>query len=355
MADISIVGIGARTPLGAGATATALAWRAALSSVKKHPVYLDSRGELVSVSRNPDLSPTLEWRLRIVTLARAAAAEALSVLQSKGSTVSARLDVHFAMPEPRPGTVAEVERDLAVAMQDVVAPYFTLGVVRFSWQGHAAGLLLVQHAYDRLRAREMPHVLLVAVDSFVCPETLEWLDENKQLKREGRTSGFPPGEAAAAVLLTSEHDALGPNVAPLARVVACGSAREVNRIKTDTVCTGEALTQAFRAALAPVAEGHGRVTDSYCDLNGERYRSEELMFAIVRVTKQFVNALGYATPADCLGDVGAASGLIYMALAVVAGMRGFARGPLTLAWAGSENGLRAAVLLDVPVRRSSFR
>lgn len=355
MADVSIVGIGANTPLGANAIATTLACRASVSSIKQHPVFLDSRGELVAVSRHPDLSPTLEWRRRIVALAKRAAAEALSAIEPEGPTKGVRLDVYFAMAEPRPGTLTEVERDLSAAMNDVVTPYFALGAVRFSWQGDAAGLLLVQHAVDRLHTREMQHVLLVAVDSFVCPETLEWLDENKQLKREGRTSGFPPGEAAAAVLLAHKSSWMGRNVAPLAHIVACGSAREVNRMKTDTVCTGEALTQAFRAALQPVVERRTQVTDSYCDLNGERYRSEELMFAIVRMSPWFKHSTGYATPADCVGDVGAASGLLYLTLAAVAGMRGFAKGPLTLAWAGSENGLRAAVLLEVPLKRSAFR
>src|SRR4029453_11940416 len=107
MADVSVVGIGAKTPLGARAMATTLAWRAAVSSIKRHPIYLDSRGELVSVSRDPDLSPILEWRHRIVALAQAAAAEALSALEPEGPATGVRLDVHFAMPEPRPGTVTE--------------------------------------------------------------------------------------------------------------------------------------------------------------------------------------------------------------------------------------------------------
>jgi 3-oxoacyl-[acyl-carrier-protein] synthase I len=355
MADVSIVGIGADTPLGASAVATTLAWRAAVSSIKRHPVYLDSRGELVSVSRDPDLSPTLEWRHRIVTLATAAAAEALTAFEQEGGTTGVRLDVHFAMPEPRPGTVTEVERDLVAAMNEIVAPHFAPGAVRFSWQGHAAGLLLVQHAFEKIRAGELRRVLLVGVDSFVCPETLDWLDENKQLKREGRTSGFPPGEAAAAVLLADKDDALGTNAVSLARVVACATAREANRIKTDTVCTGEALTQAIRAALQPLIERQGRVANSFCDLNGERYRSEELMYAIARTTRSFTNAMGYATPADCFGDVGAASGPLYLVMAAVAGARGFASGPMTLAWAGSENGLRSAVLIELPVKRSAFR
>jgi 3-oxoacyl-[acyl-carrier-protein] synthase-1 len=79
------------------------------------------------------------------------------------------------------------------------------------------------------------------------------------------------------------------------------------------------------------------------------------MFAIVRVSPLFVSAVNYTTPADCLGDVGAASGLLYVALAVVSGLRGLAKGRFTLVWAGSENGYRAAVLLQLQLRQSLFR
>src|SRR5262245_38345081 len=116
MADVSIVGIGANTPLGATAVASTLAWRAAVSSIKRHPVYLDSRGELVAVSRDPDLPPILDWRRRMVALARSAAAEALSALTPRSQTGGVRLDVHVALPDPRPGTSTDVEGDLVATM-----------------------------------------------------------------------------------------------------------------------------------------------------------------------------------------------------------------------------------------------
>jgi 3-oxoacyl-[acyl-carrier-protein] synthase-1 len=352
---LGIIGVGASTPLGVDALTTSAAYRAAISSMAEHPVYLDSRGDRVYVSRDPRLSPTLDWPSRVIALARAAASEAISGVLTAVAGSARDIDVFIAMPERRPGTVPDVEGNLSREIVALTAPSVALGRVAVAWQGHASGLLWIQQAAERMPTRRGSLTLVLSVDSYLSPETLEWLEANKQLKREGRTSGFLPGEAAAAVLLAHEEDAARWETPMLARVLSCGSAKETNRIKTDTICVGDALTTAMRAALQPLAGSTAKVTDGYCDLNGERYRNEELMYAIVRVSPLFVNAVGYATPADCLGDVGAASGLLYLTLAVVAGMRGYAKGGFALAWAGSENGYRAAVLLQLPAKQSLFQ
>jgi 3-oxoacyl-[acyl-carrier-protein] synthase-1 len=54
------------------------------------------------------------------------------------------------------------------------------------------------------------------------------------------------------------------------------------------------------------------------------------------------------TPADCWGDIGAASGPLFANLAVAAGLRGYAKGPRTLIWASSERGDRAAAVVLTP-------
>jgi len=54
-----------------------------------------------------------------------------------------------------------------------------------------------------------------------------------------------------------------------------------------------------------------------CDLNGERYRSTEYTYALLRTEELFVKTrVGH--PADCWGDVGAASGPLFASLALPA-------------------------------------
>jgi 3-oxoacyl-[acyl-carrier-protein] synthase-1 len=82
-----------------------------------------------------------------------------------------------------------------------------------------------------------------------------------------------------------------------------------------------------------------------CDMNGERYRANEYGFAVLRNPGRFKDAADFETPADCWGDVGAASGPLFVSLVTEAEARGYSKGPLSLIWASSENGTRAAALL----------
>jgi len=82
-----------------------------------------------------------------------------------------------------------------------------------------------------------------------------------------------------------------------------------------------------------------------CDMNGERYRGNEYGFAAIRNPTLFRNAADFETPADCWGDIGAASGPLFVCLAAEAEARNYSKGLQTLVWASSEQGLRAAALL----------
>lgn len=52
---------------------------------------------------------------------------------------------------------------------------------------------------------------------------------------------------------------------------------------------------------------------------------------------------------DAWGDVGAASGPLFVVLAVASGQRGYAHGRHVLAWASSDGGTRAALTLTLPI------
>jgi 3-oxoacyl-[acyl-carrier-protein] synthase-1 len=89
-----------------------------------------------------------------------------------------------------------------------------------------------------------------------------------------------------------------------------------------------------------------RVEAVVCDINGERYRSEEWGFTMLRLPETFVDPTAYDAPASCWGDMGAASGPLFVAVAVTAAKRGWAKGTRYLIWNSSEQGHRAAVVLE---------
>lgn len=83
-----------------------------------------------------------------------------------------------------------------------------------------------------------------------------------------------------------------------------------------------------------------------CDINGERYRGEEWGFVCLRLSQYFDDPTAYDSPADCWGDMGAASGPLFIMLACQAIARGYAKGPRALLWTSSEGGLRGAAVIE---------
>ena len=132
---------------------------------------------------------------------------------------------------------------------------------------------------------------------------------------------------------------------PRAWIAAGLTTHELARMRTETVCTGEGLGLAFKAAAARAGAS---ITKQYCDLDGERYREHEFSFAILRAPKTaFVDAVDYVAPADCWGSTGAATGALLAILPVLHHERGASPGPWPMVWCGSENGRRGVLVLHL--------
>jgi 3-oxoacyl-[acyl-carrier-protein] synthase-1 len=202
-------------------------------------------------------------------------------------------------------------------------------------------------ARDGLRAGQARACVVAGADSYLDLDTLEWLEDTDQVHGAGRSNnawGFIPGEGAGAVLLVREEVAQQARMKVVGRLLGVGAAVEGARIRTDTVCVGRGLSDAFLGALSVLPNGE-RVSDVYCDMNGEPYRAAEFGLAILRVRKRFVSPSDFVAPADCWGDVGAASGPLGVVLACIAMAKGYARGSSALVWASSESGERGAATL----------
>ena len=87
----------------------------------------------------------------------------------------------------------------------------------------------------------------------------------------------------------------------------------------------------------------------YCDLNGQSYRFAEWGLMRVRLSAELGDDLALVHPAECLGDVGAATGGVLVGCAVQALTRGYAGVPQVLLWTASDGGARASLCVrDVP-------
>lgn len=336
MAGTTLLGCDMRTPLGFNRSASAAAVRAGISAIAEHPFMIDRFGQPMMVTRDAGLDPDMFGVERLAALALPAAGEALLPIANRGAKVTILLN----FGEVRPGLDAEMTVAVADRLRDAIAASIIPARVRYWMGGHAGGIVGMQAGADLIASGEADFVLVGGVDSYLNADTLEWLDDIEQLHSENNIYGFCPGEAAGFVLLgrTGQTEAV-------LDLFSAGSEVEKNLIKTEDICLGEGLATAFKAASSGLVEGR-TVNQILCDMNGERYRGNEYGFAVLKTPGLFEDAADFTTPADCWGDVGAASGPLYAGLAIEAESRGYAKGPLTMIWASSEAGRRAAAILE---------
>jgi 3-oxoacyl-[acyl-carrier-protein] synthase I len=313
---------------------------------------LDGAGDPLRFALDGRLDPDLHCTARAEALALTALRESLEPLVALGPVP---LSLFVGFSEERPGwsrtDTDTVMHALTSELMHCARPEDVMSVPL----GHAAGLVALKLALRELDAGHTRACVIGGVDTYLHPATIDWLDDSRRLSTAANRSGFVPGEAAGFFLVTTDENARAWRLPELATIRSVATAIEPNPIASGRVCTGEALTAAIAGATAALCLPQEKIATTYCDINGERHRSEEFLYVPLRLPDPFVDANRYEAPADAWGDVGAASGPLYVALAVASGQRGYARGPHVLAWASSDGGMRAAVTLTVPHHHEAER
>ena len=342
---VYLCGVGARTPVG-GAAAAAAAVRAGISAIALHRVFVDRSGVPMRLAVDPSLSADISVEVRLATFFESAAEEALAEL---GETEPLPpLPCWLAVADSRRGLPATASSRLREAAATLVPAVRDLALLPF---GHASGVMAMQAAAQAVGEGTEPMALVVGVDSYHSAECLEALDAGRRLMSSTHRDGFPPGEGAGACVLAGAAAVERFGLSVLARVVAACTAYESCTIDDDLPCLGHGLSAAIAGATASLQRPGELVAATYCDLNGERYRSEERMYALLRTQEAFIDAHDYLSGTDCWGDVGAASGLLCALLAVASARRGYAKGRHALVWASSDGSERAAIVLELMAPR----
>ncbi|WP_342377927.1 hypothetical protein NVS55_01295 [Myxococcus stipitatus] len=349
-APTRIVAVAARTPIGLTAKSSAASARARLSRLATHPFMVDGMGHPLICARDGLLDEVLSGPARLTALAGAALEEVALKLPALGE-MRQPPRVLLALPETRPGfsedDAAKVVEGLGMVFRPSKAP------PRFevAARGHAGALHALSVANQRIHQGAEDLCIVLGVDGYLEADTLDWLAAHRQLAGEGVRTGFFPGEAAGALVVTRASVQERSGWPLLASLRGTGTAVEARGLHGDAEVLGEGLSQAILEAATSLRLPEERLDAVYCDINGERYRTEEWGFAVLR-TQQLLRDSAYISPVDCWGEVGAASGALSCVLATQSWARGYASGPRALIWGSSEGGLRAAAVLEAgPSRR----
>jgi 3-oxoacyl-[acyl-carrier-protein] synthase-1 len=342
--EVCVVGLGAATAVGSTAPSTAAAVRAGIATFSDHPFMIDKRGEPFVVANAPYMAIELGIEERIAELALRAATESmvpLAALQRRIEDIAA----YIGIPSERPGLPPSLVSNLSARLGKLREDKWRLSEIRCLPNGHSAGLMAIEAACARIHSGACEFCLAGGVDSYLDPDTLKWIEACDQLHASDNAWGFIPGEAASFCLLSTAEAAQRYGLATHGKIIAVATAYEENRIKTETVCIGRGLTAAVRKVLEALPPEGPVIDNTICDQNGEAYRADEYGFTLARTNKRFVDASSFLTPADCCGDVGAASGPLFVGLAAAASKKRYAKGPCTLVWTSSEGGERSAAII----------
>ncbi len=342
---VHIVAVAARTAVGLTAESTAAAVRAGVSRVREHPFMVDAAGDALRCGYDSGIDPALFGADRMFPLAQHALAEIAAKLTSQ-RPCPAPVRVLLALPEPRPGFSSDDATRLARRLGEAPSAKLTAVRVEQSEAGHSGALGGLERALRDISQGVEDLCIVGGVESYLEADTLDWLDAERRLARAEIRSGFPPGEGAAMLAVASDAARSALGLPSLARVRTVACAHEKRDPSCDEGLLGEAMTEALRRATGSLQQPGEILADVYCDINGERSRTDDWGFALLRTASAFRDGTDYRTAVSQCGELGSATAPLSCVIAVQAWQRGYAKGPLALACGSNWTGLRAAAILE---------
>jgi len=365
--NISVIGMGMINPVGIGVLASAAATRAGINQ------YADSSaeseyGDPIKIATVPDSClPELELEghvqpalyQRMLQLGVFALKEALDSVMSEQALNSA-IPVFLALPEQRCGQPFPALEPILKDLNKYVDCPLDLLSSRVFADGRAAGFKALSQAYQLLENTHLDRIIVGGIDSYFDTDLLQSLDAEKRMLGDNSVDGFVPGEGAAFIIL--EKTALekidlgksvsGQNASENATVVmqVPSEGHEAGHLYSDEPCLGNGLTTAISGAIEN-AQLPSAIQSVLSSINGESLQVKEWSIALTRNAQAFANNFELAHPAECYGDLGAATVPTLIALAMTGVSKGYLSLP-TLVWSVSDYAPRGAVLITSAVNNA---
>lgn len=342
--QVAICGVGARTPVGPTIPASAAAIWTGITGFGDHPHMIGISGEPMQVAIDPDLPEECDCIDRMVQLGVCAAREALEPVLASAHEAGP-IGLLLGAPAARPGLTPSSAGSIGERVKTALAELVAIDEVQVFPVGHTAGLLGLLQAGKSIIGGHNKIFLVGGIESYMQPDTLERYDEAGRLLGSKRGPGFIPGEGAAFCLVAPKAIAEELQLPVLGRLVAVAAANDADAANPMAVRHGWGLSRAFSQAFRHLDSIGGTVDYMICDLNGESDRADKFAYTIVRHSDRFHDPMQFKTPAECVGDLGAASGPLFVALAAHAGIKRPQDGDNCLVFASSDQGQHAAALI----------
>jgi 3-oxoacyl-[acyl-carrier-protein] synthase-1 len=343
MKELAITAVNAITSIGHDAAITAAAVRAGICRFSEYADYLDGEDNPITVALIREIREGRDTSARIAGSATRCLDNLLTGYFLNGTQRPShiRLILGTSMEE-RPGP--RYEESCEWSLPGVMKKWASKSSVETAPMGNAS----VQHAIAQagLLIERDPNALCIVggVDSLLRNSTLTWFEQDSRLKSisYGRQQGLIAGEAVCFLIVEDPSRARQANRPVLARITGLGLADEPAPRAANKSSRGTGLTEACRTALAGTS-GEG-VRTVFGDLNGENFRAMEWCMTEKRCFKNRDQLRQFWTPANCYGDIGAASGAVLTAVAAQGIVRGWLQSP-ALVFCSDDHGPCGALVL----------
>jgi 3-oxoacyl-[acyl-carrier-protein] synthase-1 len=212
-------------------------------------------------------------------------------------------------------------------------------------QGNASMQYAMEKAGQLIESNPAALCIIGGIDSLLKASTLNWLEKDNRLKSVsyGRHQGLIAGEAVGFMIIEHPVRAQQANRPVLARITGLGLAEEPTPRSLNSPSRNSGLTDACQAALNGVQDKEVRTV--FGDLNGENSRATEWSIAEMRCFKERHAQRMTWTPANCYGDIGAASGAVMVNIAAQGVVRGWLQSPI-LIFCSDDHGPCGALVLE---------
>ena len=336
----SIIACGMINPLGVGAQAVLAAVRANICQYQQSGLiskdHQPFKLALVPQECLPELdedlavdkSPHYQRLIKLACIAIKQARQQLDCDQPLPLLIALASTHNMAVQLDFKGLLA----DIALCCENII----DIKNSRYFNQGRAGGIAAFQAGKALIDSGLTDSVLVGGVDSYLDLMQLSLLDQQQRLLTDASMDGFVPGEGAAFFVLNNNKNhkiTLGIS----------GLCDEPGHMYSEETCLGTGLSQAIQTA---VNSGSKKVKTIFSGFNGEHAGGKEWGIALNRNSQAIEDSFAMVHPADCYGDLGAATIPSLMILAYLGLLQNHYPSPL-LIWSAADFSERGAILMTL--------
>jgi len=330
-----IHGVGMACPVGTSAAAACAAVRAGVDR-REELRYVDAHNRAIIGSALLELGDDMSGAERWLALA----AMALSDLGvGQGGLSLDRAALVMVVPDQRLYSEAGV-RLLAAQLSERLGITLDPARVQVVWGQASAGFRALSVASEHLEREDFEACIVCGADSLIHARALRGLVNSRRLLSSTNSDGVTPGEAAAALLLSTRR------TGALASVQRPGFGREPATLDNDVPLRAEGMVEAVSTALAEARIEFDEIDFRISDAAGESFEFKEQILLMSRLLRRRKSEFPLWLSAAELGDTGAAGGLCGLVMGVVGLVKGYAPGARAIVCAGDQGGERSAVVLS---------